>query len=78
MHFHALGGTGFYTLSAKKQGLFPAATQLIVGVHALPASEMVNIDLNLAQSDPVFDKSLLTQDFMQQSSAELAVSQGCV
>jgi hypothetical protein len=73
IHFHALGGSGYYTLQAKRQGLFPASTQLIVGVHAIAASEMYNIERGVSRRAPVMDKDLLIQDYMQQRSAELAV-----
>ena len=73
MHFHALGGLGYYALAAKRQGLALQATQLVVGVHAIPGSEMKNIDSGLNASAPTFDNLDLVQDFMQQRSAELAV-----
>ena len=73
VHFHALGGTGYYTLSAKKQGLYPLDTSLVVGVHAITGSEMNAIDRGLPRDTIIAEKDDLVQDYMQRRSAELAV-----
>ncbi len=73
VHFHALGGLGFYTLNAKAQGLFPLRTRIFVGVHAITASEMNAIDAMRSPQDPVLNLHDLVHDYIQQRSAELAV-----
>jgi hypothetical protein len=73
VHFHALGGLGYYSLMAKAQGLFSSATTLVVGVHAIPGSEMNNIDRGVTALSQSPNKLEHVQDYMQQRSAELAV-----
>ncbi len=72
IHFHCLGGAGYYSLAAQRQGLWPYKTTMVVGVHAMLGSAMNNINRGLEPGTAVLDFLEQTQDFMQRRSAEMA------
>lgn len=74
IHFHALGGSGYYTALAKHQGLLPYQPTVVVGVHATADSRMRAINRGpVDPASPTEDHTSLVSDFMQRRSAELAV-----
>jgi hypothetical protein len=74
VHFHALGGIGYYTLLAKQEQLLPRIHNIVVGVHAIAGTEMDNVDRGRDPDAPVLDFGNQLQDYIQQRSVELSVS----
>lgn len=77
VHFHALGGLGHYTTTAKRQGLFSAARTLVVSVHSPSAPRLDRLNKPRESRAPApLVEDLLIHEFMQRTTAENAVSPG--
>lgn len=73
VYFPSASGIGYYTLSARHQGLFCQNTKFILGLDSIPSSLKASVNSGEAEY-LVTDPLMLKEDFMIRQSIYLAVS----